>query len=128
MRINGEYVKGSITHDTSFKDVKNGEIRRHNKYRAVVEYNDKKSRFRSASYEECVKFLLDLKEKHIIEYTKTCDWCGKPYELTGRNSNSRFCSPGCARIAAIKRREKTCGMSFIDEHGKKIKPPKKRHG
>ena len=126
MIINGEYVKGNIYFDKSFKDMMWGRPRNHNEYRADVTYNGVRERMRSKNYETCVQFLLDLKQSHIAEYQKTCDWCGSIFELTSTNSRARYCCPGCAKLAAKKRSEKSCGMSFINEHGQLIKPPKRK--
>lgn len=127
MIVNGEYVKGNICLDKSFKDMMWGRPRNHNEYRADVTYNGVRERMRSKNYETCVQFLLDLKQSHLAEYTKTCDWCGSVFALTAHNSQARYCCPGCAKQAAKKRREKSCGMSFINEHGQRIKPPKRKY-
>lgn len=127
MEINGEYVKGNIYFDKSFKDMMWGRPRNHNEYRADVTYNGERLRFRSRSYEVCVGFLQTQKQAHIAEYLKTCDWCGATFELTAHNSTARYCCPGCKSMALKKRKELSCGVSFIDEHGRKIKPPKAKH-
>ena len=67
MEINGEYVKGNIYFDKSFKDMMWGRPRNHNEYRADVTYNGERLRFRSRSYEACVGFLQTQKQAHIAE-------------------------------------------------------------
>lgn len=127
MYLGGEYVKGCIYYDKSFKDMAWGKPRYHNIYRADVFYNGIRERMRSKSRTVCEHFLLDLKQSHISEYVKTCDWCGSAFELNGHNSNARFCCRACAKLAAKKKREKSCGMNFTDEHGRRIKPPKRKY-
>lgn len=127
MEINGEYVKGNIYFDKSFKDMMWGRPRNHNEYRADVTYNGVRERFRSKNYDACVQFLLDLKQSHIAEYQKTCDWCGATFELTAHNSHARYCCPGCAKLAARQKLRISSGMSYVDEHGQRIKPPKKKY-
>lgn len=126
MQINGEYVKGNIYFDKSFKDMMWGRPRNHNEYRADVTYNRERFRMRSKSYEACVQFLVDLKQSHIVEYEKTCEWCGSIFELTAHNAMARYCCPGCRSLAARQKKCISSGISFFDEHGRKIKPPKKK--
>ena len=127
MIINGEYIKGNIYFDNSFKDMYWGKPRSHNEYRAEVTYGGHRYRKRSTKRHECVAFLVEMKQANLAEYQKTCDWCGNIFEIGANNANARYCCPGCAKMAAKKRREKSCGMSFINEHGRKIKPPKPKH-
>ncbi len=127
LEINGEYVKGSISFDKSYKDMFWGRVRNHNEYRADVTYNGERFRMRSKSYKACEQFLLELKQSHIVEYEKTCEWCGAIFELTAHNSLARFCCPGCRSLAAKQRMRMSCGTSFFDEHGRRIKPPKRKY-
>lgn len=127
MKINGEYVRGNIYFDKSFKDMSWGAPRNHNEYRADVTYNGQRHRMRSRNYNACVRFLLELKQAHIAEYEKKCDWCGGVFELTARNSAARYCCPGCASLAQKQKKMISSGMGFLNENGQRIKPPKPKH-
>lgn len=112
MYINGEYVKGTIYFDTSFKDMFWGRVRNHQEYRADVTYNDRRIRFRSKNYEDCVNFLLGLKEDHIAEYMKTCEWCGAVFEA--QQPGTRYCSPICRSRKDAQNKRKSYGFSEFD--------------
>lgn len=112
MYINGEYVKGTIYFDTSFKDMFWGRVRNHQEYRADVTYNDRRIRFRSKNYEDCVNFLLGLKEDHIAEYMKTCEWCGINFEST--NPSARYCSANCRNRRNAQKQRKSLGYNLFD--------------
>lgn len=60
MLINGHYVKGSITFDTSKKGESIRGIKRHASWRAVVVYDGKKFRKRSIDRTNCERFLIGL--------------------------------------------------------------------
>lgn len=127
MMIDNEYVKGNIYFDKSFKDMFWGKVRNHQEYRADVVYNGQRYRKRSKNYRDCELFLLALKNENIGEYLRTCDWCGSTFERTAHNGTSRYCCPACASMAAKKRAQKSCGMYFTDEHGRRISPPKPKY-
>lgn len=127
MIINGEYVKGTIEFDRSFKDLSGANARSHQEYRTNVTYGGKRYRKRSRSYEECVKFLQALKREHLAEYLLTCDWCGSKYEINGHNNNSRFCCKACSTAYWKQKRAVSPGVHFIDEHGAPIAPPKRKY-
>jgi hypothetical protein len=61
MLINGQYIKGSISFDTSKKkgDGMLG-IKRHAAWRAVVVYDGKRYRKRSIDRTDCERFLVNL--------------------------------------------------------------------
>lgn len=60
MLINGHYVKGSISFDTSKKGDGIRGIKRHASWRAVVVYEGKRFRKRSIDREDCERFLMEL--------------------------------------------------------------------
>ena len=101
MMINGEFVKGGVSIDKSFKDISGGRVRLHNEWRSDVTDNGKRYRKRSRSREACIAFLLSLKKDHPEEYLKTCEMCGTTFEISARNAHKRFCSPAC-RTKAMK--------------------------
>ena len=127
MYIDGEYVKGNIYFDKSFKDMFWGRVRNHQEYRADVTYDGKRMRMRSRNIHDCENFLLELKRSHMAEYLKTCDWCGSVFERNSHNSTARYCCPGCKAMAMKKKKELSSGVSFFDAHGRRIKPPKAKH-
>lgn len=64
MMINGQYIKGSISFDTSKKGDGMLGIKRHAAWRAVVVYDGKRYRKRSIDRTDCEKFLIALADNH----------------------------------------------------------------
>ena len=64
MLINGQYIKGSISFDTSKKGDGILGIKRHAAWRAVVVYDGKRYRERSIDRTDCERFLIDLAADH----------------------------------------------------------------
>lgn len=64
MQINGHYVKGSITFDTSKKGEGIRGIKRHASWRAVVVYEGKRFRKRSIDRADCEHFLIELASEY----------------------------------------------------------------
>lgn len=128
MEINGEYVKGNIYFDKSFKDMYWGRPRNHNEYRADVSYSGKRYRKRSKNREECVAFLLELKQGHPEEYLKTCEMCGSSFEIGAHGAHKRFCSPACRNKAMKLKLTMGPGMRVIDEKGRTLLRRKERGG
>lgn len=60
MLINGQYIKGSISFDTSKKGDGMLGIKRHAAWRAVVVYDGKRYRKRSIDRTDCERFLVNL--------------------------------------------------------------------
>lgn len=67
MLINGHYVKGSITFDTSKKGESIRGITRHASWRAVVVYEGKRFRKRSTDRADCERFLTELATEYAEE-------------------------------------------------------------
>ena len=64
MLINGQYIKGSISFDTSKKGDGILGIKRHAAWHAVVVYDGKRYRKRSIDRTDCERFLIDLAADH----------------------------------------------------------------
>ncbi len=60
MLINGHYLKGSITFDSSKKGENIRGIKRHASWRAVVVYDGQKFKKRSIDRTDCERFLIKL--------------------------------------------------------------------
>lgn len=67
MLINGHYIKGSITFDTSKKGEGMRGIKRHASWRAVVVYEGKRFRKRSTDRADCERFLTELATEYAEE-------------------------------------------------------------
>ena len=65
MLINGNYVKGSITFDTSKKGESIQGIKRHASWREVVVYEGKRFRKRSIDRADCESFLIELVTEYV---------------------------------------------------------------
>ena len=126
--ICGEFVKGSISFDKSFKDMYWGRPRNHNEYRADVTYNGRRYRKRSKNREECVDFLVALKREHPEEYQKSCEMCGNIFEVGACGANKRFCCPACRSKAMKLKHSISSGMRVIDGNGRTLLRRKERGG
>lgn len=116
MIINDEYVKGSVHHDHSLKEIRNGGRRvYHNCWRIVVSYGNRTFRRRFNSKQEALAQLIKLKEKYYDFYFKSCDWCGTVFEY--RNANTRYCCPRCGYQARKARQSKSLGYQILDANG-----------
>lgn len=67
MMINGQYIKGSISFDTSKKGDGMLGIKRHAAWRAVVVYDGKRYRKRSIDRTDCEQFLIVLADNHAAK-------------------------------------------------------------
>lgn len=112
MIIDGEYVKGSYYHDHSLRKLRKKTRRCHDEFRVDVVYNGQRFRSRHKTIADAKKQLLLLKQQHIDEYLKCCEWCGRLFEV--ENSIQRYCSPKCRALAA-KRRKFFQGSRIINE-------------